>query len=265
MAIKKFKPVTPSRRNMSVSDFAEITKTMFPDWHVVAIESVDFLAPFKFYRDEPRTLTWKAWFRTDGDDVLASCELIGRREIMERTDVKTHFTACVRLAHAQAAFDRADAPPPAEGSTVADSEIYQVYFHGPAYQVLDTAWRSDGVVVGRMSASLPENHRPVEGPLLIEPRLVELCFQTAGVWQIGTTGRMGLPRHIDRVKILRRAEDAEGRLHAVVTPRDGGKAFDAYVTDEAGNLYVALHGYQTAELPEDVDPDKRRPLRSAMD
>ena len=38
-----------------------------------------------------------------------------------------------------------------------------------------------------------------------------------------------------------------------------------HVTDEAGNLYVVLRGYQTAELPDDVDPDKRKPLRAAMD
>ena len=101
--------------------------------------------------------------------------------------------------------------------------------------------------------------------MVTEPRLVELCFQTAGVWQIGTTGRMGLPQHIDQVKILRTADQAEGRLHAVVSPRDGGKSFDAHVSDEAGNRYVLLRGYRTAELPQDVDPEKRGPLRAAMD
>jgi hypothetical protein len=116
-----------------------------------------------------------------------------------------------------------------------------------------------------MSAQLPEGHQPAELPMLTEPRLVELCFQTAGVWQIGTTGRMGLPQHIDQVKILRAADQAEGRLHAVVNPKDGGKSFDAYVADEAGNRYVVLHGYRTAELPKDVEPDKREPLRAAMD
>ena len=116
-----------------------------------------------------------------------------------------------------------------------------------------------------MRSSLPIDHQPADTPLLIEPRLVELCFQTAGVWQIGTTGRMGQPHHIDRVKLLRRVEGAEGQLHAVVTPRDGGSSFDAYVADEAGNLYVMLQGYRTAELPDDVDPEKRRPLRAAMD
>jgi 3-oxoacyl-(acyl-carrier-protein) synthase/NAD(P)-dependent dehydrogenase (short-subunit alcohol dehydrogenase family)/acyl carrier protein len=255
-------PVLPGV--MGLEGFAEITSVLFPEWHVSAIESVEFLAPFKFYRDEPRTLTWAARFETDGEDVLARCELIGVREIMGRQEVKTHFTAVVRLSRGPSEHSQAEAPPAATGATVADRDIYQVYFHGPAYRVIDTAWRSDGVVVGRMSSQLPDDHVPADTPLLIEPRLVELCFQTAGVWQIGTTGRMGLPQHIDRVAVLRRSDGAQG-LHAIVTPRSGGEAFDAQVVDEAGHVYVSLSGYRTAELPDDVQPDKRDPLRTAMD
>jgi hypothetical protein len=183
---------------------------------------------------------------------------------MGREEKKTHFTATVRLARRPADQDQAEAPPPAEGETVADLDIYRVYFHGPAYQVLDTAWRSNGVVVGRMRKDLPNDRTPADVPLLVEPRLVELCFQTAGVWQIGTTGRMGLPHHIDHLQVLRSADGASG-LHAVVTPRDRGTSYDAHVADEAGNVYVILTGYQTAELPEEVDADKRSPLRVAMD
>jgi NAD(P)-dependent dehydrogenase (short-subunit alcohol dehydrogenase family)/acyl carrier protein len=256
-------PVLPGV--MGIEGFGEISKALFPDWHISAIEEVDFLAPFKFYRDEPRTLTLTAQLGTDGDDVVARCELTGTRTIKSGTQRTTHFTASVRLTRTPVEKDRSEAPPPVAGTTVDDKDIYEVYFHGPAYQVLDTAWRDNGIVVGRMHAELPEDHQPADLDMLTEPRLVELCFQTAGVWQIGTTGRMGLPQHIDQVKILRTADQAEGRLHAVVSPRDGGKSFDAYVSDEAGNRYVLLRGYRTAELPQDVDPDKREPLRAAMD
>jgi hypothetical protein len=36
---------------------------MLPGWHVAAVEDVNFLAPFKFYRGEPRTVTIEAVFR----------------------------------------------------------------------------------------------------------------------------------------------------------------------------------------------------------
>ena len=250
---------------MGIEGFGEISKALFPNWHIRAIEEVDFLAPFKFYRDEPRSLTLTAQFSSDGEDLLATCRLIGVRAIMGKEEIKTHFTASVRLSRSLVDEDKSEVPPSATGATVKDDDIYRVYFHGPAYQVLETAWSDNGIVVGRMRDKLPEDRQPAELELLTEPRLVELCFQTAGVWQIGTTGRMGLPQHIDEVTIVRAADQTQGRLHAVVSPKDGGKSYDAYVTDEAGNLYVVLRGYQTAELPDDVDPDKRQPLRAAMD
>jgi NAD(P)-dependent dehydrogenase (short-subunit alcohol dehydrogenase family)/acyl carrier protein len=249
---------------MGIEGFGVVSKALFPDWHIAAIEGVDFLAPFKFYRDEPRTLTLTAQFSAEGEELLAHCELIGERTIMGRDEVKAHFRGTVRLSRKPGERDRSQAPPPAAEVSVADKDIYQVYFHGPAYQVLDSAWRNDGMVVGRMSEHLPDDRQPADLEMVTDPRLVELCFQTAGVWQIGTTGRMGLPQHIDQVRVLRAADQVEGRLHAVVSPKEGGKSFDAYVTDEAGNLYVVLRGYQTAELPDDVNPEKGEPLRAAM-
>ena len=106
--------------------------------------------------------------------------------------------------------------------------------------------------------------------MVVDPRLIELCFQTAGILEIGTTGRMGLPRRVDRVMALRDAATAKGRrLVAIVRPSQGsnghdGGAFDAYVADEAGNVYVSLEGYRTVEMPGGVDPNKRGPLQRAM-
>ena len=47
-----------------------------------------------------------------------------------------------------------------------------------------------------LAADLPANHSPAEQPLVMAPRLLELCFQTAGVWELGTQGRMALPNAI---------------------------------------------------------------------
>ncbi|MFH4346974.1 polyketide synthase dehydratase domain-containing protein, partial [Acinetobacter baumannii] len=88
----------------------------------------------------------------------------------------------------------ADEPPPAPGNgrEVCRDDVYKVYFHGPAYQVLDAAWRDDGQVVGRLAPDLPPAHEPPVQPTEVMPRLIELCFQTAGMWELGTEGRMGL-------------------------------------------------------------------------
>ena len=54
-------------------------------------------------------------------------------------------------------------------------------------------------IIGEMAEKLPDNHQPPDQPTLMLPRLIELCFQTAGIWEMGTTSRMGLPSHIRHV------------------------------------------------------------------
>ena len=142
--------------------------------------------------------------------------------------------------------------------------IYGIYFHGPAYQVLEKAWKADGRVVGRMPSRLPDHHGPRELPTVMAPRLIELCFQTAGIWEMGTTGKMGLPLHVDRVQTLRSPDEAQGPLFAVVTPEPESGAYSAEVVDEKGGVYVNLTGYRTIEAPDGVDEAKLAPLRKAM-
>jgi hypothetical protein len=85
------------------------------------------------------------------------------------------------------------------------------------------------------------------------PRLIELCFQTAGLWEMATKGVMALPLAIGSVTTYSQPEAAEGgRLYALATPVDDGAAFDAQVVDEAGNVYVDLKGYRTVQLPGSV-------------
>ena len=56
--------------------------------------------------------------------------------------------------------EKGDAAPKAAEVTTTTDELYQVYFHGPAYQVLARAWQTGGGVAGELSADLPSNHVP---------------------------------------------------------------------------------------------------------
>jgi len=65
-------------------------------------------------------------------------------------------------------------------------------------------------------------------------------------------GRMGLPLHIDHVRVWQASTLVEGQLFAIVTPLpDGG--FDAQVVNANGNRYVQLSGYRTVALPVALD------------
>jgi hypothetical protein len=144
---------------------------------------------------------------------------------------------------------------------VGHDAVYRVYFHGPAYRVVDAAYRSNGHVVGRLAGGLPPDQEPAGRPQEMLPRLIELCFQTAGLWELGTAGRMGLPTHVDRVTRYGDA-DASGPLWAVVQPRDGG--VDADVVDAEGRVHLRLEGYRSIALPGTLDEDALAPIRSAM-
>jgi acyl transferase domain-containing protein/NAD(P)-dependent dehydrogenase (short-subunit alcohol dehydrogenase family) len=257
-------PVLPGA--MGIEAFAEAALRLLPGWHIEAIEDIDFLAPFKFYRNEPRTLTVEAVTYPQGDALVADCRLIGHRPLPSQADplATTHFTARVRLT---------EQPPKAVtlrpfgspiGATVEAADLYHLYFHGPAYQVVERAWWDGKRIVALMAKNLPANHHPTELPTRMSPRLIELCFQSAGVWEMGAQGRFGLPQHIDRVSLLRRPELAEGALYAVVTPDAERASFDAEVVDAAGNCYLQLNGYRTVTLPNAVDGDRLKALQALV-
>ena len=74
---------------------------------------------------------------------------------------------------------------------------------------------------------------------------------------------MGLPYGIDQVKVLGLPDAAEAGLFAVVTPKADG-SFDAELSDGQGNVYLALSGYRTMQLPESVDPELLKPLQAVL-
>src|ERR1019366_2461056 len=182
------KPVLPGV--MGIEAFAETALCMLPGWHVAAIEEVNFLAPFKFYRSEPRTVTIEAVFRPQGESVVADCRLNGSRSLPNQTEpqVTTHFTARVRLTKERPETVAAPALGVPAGSTVEAADIYRVFFHGPAYQVLARAWLNEQPdehrPVGQFSKGLPNHHHPSESPLVMAPRLIELCFQAAALREV---------------------------------------------------------------------------------
>ena len=75
--------------------------------------------------------------------------------------------------------------------------IYRIYFHGPAYQVLEGVHLEDGRAIGSMVHGLPPNGDPANAASLMAPRLIELCFQTAGILEVARDQRLALPTAYD--------------------------------------------------------------------
>jgi len=246
-------PVLPGV--MGIEGFAEAALSIAPGLQVEAVENIEFLSPFKFYRDEPRAVTIEARFGLDGEGLAADCRLTGRRVLANQADarVETHFTGRVRLAAQLPEPAGGPAPCAPHGSAIDAEDIYRVYFHGPAYRVLKRAWCNENGAIGEMAADLPGNHHPSDQPLAVAPRLIELCFQTAGMFEMVVQHRMGLPRQVDRVSLYRSPDAAGGPLFAVVTADPAAGTFDADVVDGAGTRYLHVSRYRTVVFREDVD------------
>jgi NAD(P)-dependent dehydrogenase (short-subunit alcohol dehydrogenase family) len=243
-------PVLPGV--MGTEAFAEVASVLCPDRVVTGLRDVEFLLPFKFHRMQPATLHLTAVGRPGpGDALLVDVQLTSRLQPKPELPVqeRLHFRGRAVLARAPAAPDSVVFHAPAE-VTVDDGPIYRVYFHGPAYRVLKGVRLEDRYAIGVLRPDLPPNAKQVDAAELVAPRLVELCFQTAGILDIARRNVFGLPAALESVRVYGEAAPRDRQLFAEVLPRREGDAFDARVVDADGNVYVELAGYRTVAIPE---------------
>ncbi len=242
---------------MGTETFAELASLIAPDYHVTAVSDVEFESPFKFYRMEPQTLYLNAAIAPAANgDLIARATLRSVRQPNANMPVqeKTHFTATIHLSRTPVdqpaiAFE----PPVLDSLTTTAETLYKVYFHGAAYQVIERGCVGADNAVTLLRDPLPPNSNPADAASLMHPRLIELLFQTAGMWDIKTNGTMALPLAIGSVTAYGSPDAAAGkRLYGVIQAVDNGAAFDGQVVDESGVVYVTLKGYRTVRLPGSV-------------
>jgi NADP-dependent 3-hydroxy acid dehydrogenase YdfG len=253
-------PVLPGVMGMEA--FAEASRLLAPGWDVAAIEDVEFLAPFKWYRDQPRRVEVHVSAVLDGDRVVATCRLDGRRTLPGQPEqVTTHFTGRIILRRTASELGTVTPPSPPDGPVLTPDGIYKLFFHGPAYQVLARAWRDGETTVGELAGDLPPNNN-TGGSLLAAPRLVELCFQTAGVAELAADGTLGLPAKVRRLEVASAADETTG-CWAVTTTSESGPV-DAVVVDGGGRVLVRLLDYETVALPGAPGSDLLAPFATAL-
>jgi NAD(P)-dependent dehydrogenase (short-subunit alcohol dehydrogenase family)/acyl carrier protein len=258
-------PVLPGV--MGIEAMAEAAKLIFPDRTIAAIENVQFLTPFKFYRNQPRTLTIQVEYSVDKEDIVADCRLTGSRILhgQSEPEVTLHFTGRVRLVTGLPdAIKKNTAPRIGNGAKIASSHLYRLYFHGPAYQVIDSAWRDGSQIVALFAGNLPANHAPAELPLAAAPRFVEFCFQTASLSGLALQSRLGLPHAFQEIRMVALPEKAPKAAFFALVDGNADGTYSAEVVDDEGNLYLVLEGYRTMDLPDPVQADLLEPLKSAL-
>ena len=236
---------------------------------VSALEDIEFLTPFKFYRNQPRHILWKAMPLRQEGHLTVSITLESRspsKLAADSDELIQHFSGTVHLQPESKAVPAAmiEAPKWNGHYTLNDKTIYELYFHGPAFQVLEGVQRSGDHLLGKLRKDLPEfTSKPTR--LDTTPLLLELCLQTAGIWEIGLTGAMALPLSIGKVTLYHRPVNGEP-IYAQVHMDDSGDGivFSSQVVDGAGNLYLEMENYRTSATPYPVDEVRRAPLKQLI-
>ncbi len=239
------------------------------EFRVAGLEDIQFLTPLKFYRSEKRRITWKAQVFHEKEGLEAQVSLHSTLALRSRQpEVVEHFKARVHLQpQGQPLPVPTIQPPHWNGAPkICTEDIYRLYFHGPAFQVLDCVQSAEGAVLGRLRTDLPA-FTYTQQPLETAPILVELCLQTAGIYEAGLTGKLSLPSAIRRLKVYPQPGAAAEPLFARVVPNrlpDGGLSFQAWVTDPSGRVFLEMDGYRTAALPYSVSADLLAPLQAVI-
>jgi len=234
---------------MGAEAFAQVASVLCPDRIVTSLRDIHYHAPFKFHRMKPMTLHLTATGRLGPDDaVLVDVQLLSRLQPKPGgpAQERLHFRGCAVLEH-RAHEPRKVAFRPPESATFDRSAIYRVYFHGPAYRVMDAAKLEEGRAIGVFRRDLPPNAADPAAAELVLPRLVELCYQTAGIIGIAEDGKLGLPSGLHTLQVLGMPPTAA--LYAEVWRRDDG-GYDARVVDAEGNVWVELSDYRTVAFSE---------------
>jgi NAD(P)-dependent dehydrogenase (short-subunit alcohol dehydrogenase family)/acyl carrier protein len=237
---------------MGSEGMAEAASLLAPGYRVAEIIDQRNLGALKFHRDESKTLRISVQlFPGENGDLLgqALVQSIFQPPKPELPpQIKDHFAATVRLTQTDPEASAVDFTPPAD-MPISRDEVYELFFHGPAYQVIEGALVDGNQAITLMADDLGPNAEPADAAELAPPRLFEHLVQTAALWSMKTKGVMALPAGYDRATIYRMPATAAGkRLYALVTTPDDGASYDAQIVDTDGNVYVALEGYRTVSM-----------------
>ncbi len=254
--------------SVAATHIASVIGSAGQGYHITCLEDIQFHSAFKFFRDEPRRVTWLAQAYRQGENLIAHVTLESTQLHPVRPAERVlHFSGRVHLEPNTMEQVQLAVLPPVwrDDYTVGSEQIYRLYFHGPSFQVLDGVQRDGDLILGRLADQLipitAKDQRMLSAPLLIE-----LCLQTAGVWDIGRRGVLSLPGSIAQVRIYNPRPNGH-RLYAQVTPASCGErcCYDARVLDDAGNVYIELTNYCTTDTTYGLDAEMMQPLRTLVE
>ncbi len=211
-----------------------------------ALRTVRFALPIKLLRLKPQAVRAVLKAGKKGPELEIESDFLmpnGQRLGAPRQ----HFTALPDQPEGSL-YEKLGRPGPMDGAyAVLRKAVYEAYFHGPSFQVLDGVIHADE---NGVKAVYKRPEKPLWAApkgLLMQPLLIEAAFQACGFRDLHVAKKMTLPDAIARVRVLETGEAPE-KLYIAAAYRgadDEGKSlYDAVVYDAQGRSWVELEGFR---------------------
>ncbi|MBN2383391.1 SDR family NAD(P)-dependent oxidoreductase [bacterium] len=242
---------------MGLEIFAEAAQAWYPELRLSGLEQVSFQQALKIFKGNPVELTIEQHLEKSSDNGLLIQSRL-KSDFLNTKGVRiggprVHFEAQVRLAEQ---YSPAETGPivfqeKELSQELTQSEIYAILFHGPRFQVCQD-FRLFGAkgCLARMNPDLGEQIQGLNPLWHVQPLLIELGFQAAGLFEYLQTNRFGLPFAIGQLilhgPVPTQIQTAEARVAPLVRP-DGSYSFTIQLW-LGDTLMASILDYRTVAL-----------------
>jgi hypothetical protein len=142
--------------------------------------------------------------------------------------------------------------------------VYEHFFHGPSFRVIDSAQWQEGRMLCRLTPGLPPSHLASRTSYM-SPRLIEFGLQTAGLLALASTGEMLIPDFIGSIERMSAVDvDADTLLFAVASVGSEPGSTDIEILDATGCAVMSISDYRTVPLPFPADKGGLAVLAQAL-
>ncbi|HUR25504.1 MAG TPA: SDR family NAD(P)-dependent oxidoreductase [Candidatus Thermoplasmatota archaeon] len=249
-----------------IEAFAEAASLLAPqDARFAGADNVRFASPLKQLKAQPvKAKVTCEVLPSDGKDTKVACQLTTQfvgPDGKAHGEPRLHFEATVRFGGTKPA---PHATGPAPTGDLPRSRIYPPFFHGPSFQVLQSAGpltADSGVALYREPAEAHFGAGPAQ--FASNPMLAEALFQVCGLRTMVAEHAMALPAGIERLDVFHAgpaAQDVRLVGHAMGRTPEGLRRFDAHAVTKDGTVLMRMTGYTMVE----TGPAPAMPTLSAI-
>ena len=262
---------------MGVEIFAQTSRLMFPKMHPLVMEDVDFRMPVKLLRGRPLDVR-----------IICSVEERNKKKVIVNVSVESdfinpggikmgdprvHFTGKVMMGNRKTKAKKIKDLKVPKGIKLSNNDIYERFFHGPTFQVLesvldvDRKMKEEAVGWGRFREPAGNFFSFTEAfSFESAPMFREFGFQTCGMMDMFHRDNMSLPNSIKRLELYEVPKKSKGFLSRIIFKGDTDNGpmkithYDVEIMDGEGYVIDRMTDYEminTGKVPEEKRFDNK--------